>query len=82
MKQKNNIEVRGWIIGHGLTYKEVAREIPISQAGFSAMLQKELSKGMKREIINAAKKAMLRKEQGEIFNGTHETQKEPDGLLP
>ena len=80
MKQRNNLDVRGWIIGHGLTYGEVAKEIPISQSGFSSLLQSELSKGMKREIINAAKKALLRKERSDIFNGEHETQKDKVGV--
>ena len=64
MKPRKNLELRAFIIGNGLTYTEVAREIPISNAGFSAMLQMELNEGMKDEIIAAAKRAMFKKEKG------------------
>lgn len=64
MNARKNLEIRAFIVGSGLTYKEVAEEIPISNAGFSAMLQKELSKGMKEEIIAAAKRALFKKEKG------------------
>ena len=68
MKPRKNLDVRAWIIGHGLTYKEVAKEIPVSSSAFSAMLQMELTKGMKQEIIQAAKRATLKKERADIFN--------------
>lgn len=64
MTKRNNLDVRAWIVGHGLTYTEVAKEIPISNSGFSGLLQKELTKGMKTEIIQAAKRALLKKERG------------------
>lgn len=64
MKARKNLDIRAFIVGNGLTYKEVAEQIPISNAGFSAMLQKELSKGMKEEIVAAAKRAMFKKEKG------------------
>lgn len=64
MKPKKNLDIRAWIVGHGLTYKEVAKEIPISNAGFSGMLQRELAKKEKQEIIQAAKRALLKKERG------------------
>ncbi len=64
MKPKKNLDLRAWIVGHGLTYKEVAKEIPISNAGFSGMLQRELAKKEKQEIIQAAKRALLKKERG------------------
>lgn len=64
MKPKKNLDLRVWIVGHGLTYKEVAKEIPISNAGFSGMLQRELAKKEKQEIIQAAKRALLKKERG------------------
>lgn len=64
MKPRKNLELRAFIIGNGLTYTEVAKEIPISNAGFSAMLQMELNEGMKDEIMQAAKRALLKKERG------------------
>ena len=64
MKPRKNLELRAFIIGSGLTYGEVAKEIPISNAGFSAMLQMELNDGMKDEIMQAAKRALLKKERG------------------
>ena len=64
MKPRKNLELRAFIIGNGLTYTEVAKEIPISNAGFSAMLQMELNQGMKDEIMQAAKRALLKKERG------------------
>lgn len=64
MKPRRNLELRAFIIGNGLTYKEVAEQIPISNAGFSAMLQMELNEGMKEEIMQAAKRALLQKERG------------------
>ena len=64
MKPRKNLELRAFIIGNGLTYGEVAKEIPISNAGFSAMLQMELNDGMKDEIMQAAKRALLKKERG------------------
>lgn len=64
MKPKKNLDLRAWIVEHGLTYKEVAKEIPISNAGFSGMLQRELAKKEKQEIIQAAKRALLKKERG------------------
>lgn len=63
MKAKKNLDVRAWIVGHGLTYMEVAKEIPMSKSAFSLMLQSELAKSEKQMIIQAAKRAMLRKER-------------------
>ena len=64
MKERKNLDIRAWIVGHGLTYTEVAKQIPISNAGFSTMLQRELDKSEKKEIIQAAKRALLVKERG------------------
>ena len=64
MTPRKNLDVRAWIVGHGLTYGEVAKQIPISGSAFSVLLQSELTKGMKKEIIIAAKKALLVKERG------------------
>lgn len=64
MKERKNLDIRAWIVGHGLTYGEVAKQIPISNAGFSTMLQRELDKSEKREIIQAAKRALLIRERG------------------
>lgn len=64
MKPRKNLDIRAWIVGHGLTYGEVAKEIPISNSGFSGMLQMELKDGMKDEILQAAKRALLKKERG------------------
>lgn len=64
MTPRRNLDIRAWIVGHGLTYKEVAKQIPLSNAGFSLLLQRELTKGMKKEIIQAAKRALLIKERG------------------
>lgn len=64
MKERKNLDIRAWIVGHGLTYTEVAKQIPISNAGFSTMLQRELDKSEKKEIIQAAKRALLIRERG------------------
>ena len=64
LKERKNLDLRAWIVGHGLTYGEVAKQIPISNAGFSTMLQRELDKSEKKEIIIAAKRALLIKERG------------------
>lgn len=64
MKAKKNLDIRAWIVGHGLTYSEVAKEIPLSNSGFSSMLQRELAKKEKQEIIQAAKRALLKRERG------------------
>lgn len=64
MKPRKNLDLRAWIVGHGLNYKDVAKEIPISNAGFSGMLQRELAKKEKQEIIQAAKRALLKRERG------------------
>jgi hypothetical protein len=83
MKPRKNLDVRAWIVGHGLTYKEVAKEIPISNAGFSGMLQMELTQGMKDEIMQAAKRALLKKEKEVVFTneeGVFEDRQE--ALLP
>lgn len=61
---RKNLDIRAWIVGHGLTYTEVAKEIPMSNAGFSGMLQRELAKKEKQEIIQAAKRALLKRERG------------------
>ncbi len=68
MTARKNLDVRAWIVGHGLTYGEVAKQIPISPAGFSQMLQRELAKKEKQEILHAAKRALLVKEKGELFD--------------
>ncbi len=81
MKPRKNLDLRAWIVGHGLTYGEVAKEIPLSLAGFSGMLQRELAKKEKQEIIQAAKRALLKKERGiENEKGVLEDRKE--ALLP
>lgn len=81
MKPRKNLDLRAWIVGHGLTYGEVAKEIPLSLAGFSGMLQRELAKNEKQEIIQAAKRALLKKERGmEDEKGVLEDRKE--ALLP
>ena len=81
MKPRKNLDLRAWIVGHGLTYGEVAKEIPLSLSGFSGMLQRELAKKEKQEIIQAAKRALLTKERGmEDEKGVLEDRKE--ALLP
>lgn len=62
--QKKNLDLRVFILKSGLTYSDVAKEIPISRSGFSTMLQRELAKSEKEEIKHAAKRALLKKERG------------------
>lgn len=71
-KPKKNLDLRVFILKNGLTYTEVAREIPVSLPCFSMMLQRELAKSEKEEIRQAAKRALLKKES-EVFNEDKET---------
>ena len=64
MKERKNLDLRVFIVKNGLTYGEVAKEIPVSRSGFSVMLQRDLAKAEKDEIRQAAKRALLKKEQG------------------
>ena len=64
MKPRKNLDVRAWIVGHGLTYGEVAKELSMSNVTFSGMLQMELTDDVKRAILQAAERVFERNSKG------------------
>lgn len=52
-KPKRNLELRSFIVGQGVTYGEVAKQMYMSKSAFSQMLQKDLTEEQTAEIRNA-----------------------------
>ena len=52
-RPKRNLGLRSYIVGQGVTYGEVAKQMYMSKSSFSQMLQKDLTEEQKAEIKNA-----------------------------
>ncbi len=81
MKPRKNLELRAWIVGHGLTYGDVAKEIPMSNSSFSGMLQMELTDEVKQAVLKAAERALSKKEGVEV-NEEGVLENREEALLP
>lgn len=53
IKPRKNLPLRNYILGQGITYQEVARKMYMSNASFSAMLQRNLTESQVAEIKHA-----------------------------
>ena len=56
---KKNLEIRCYIVGQGVTYGAVAKELYMSKSAFSQMLNRELTEDQIIEIRNATNKIVI-----------------------
>ena len=59
----NNLDVRLFVEQQGVTYKQIAKEIGISQEWMSRLMRKDLSPGDKLRILKAVQRLKEKEEE-------------------
>ena len=58
-RERKNLELRAWIMSNGVSYKEIANRIYMSQSGLSQWFQNDMQKWQIDEVVQAVKEIVL-----------------------
>jgi predicted XRE-type DNA-binding protein len=58
-RERKNLELRAWIMSNGVSYKEIAKRIYMSQSGLSQWFQNDMQKWQIDEVVQAVKEIVL-----------------------
>lgn len=58
-RERKNLELRAWVMAQGITYKDIAKKIYISQSTLSQWFQSDMQPWQREEVIQAVKEIVI-----------------------